>query len=1052
MPKKTSSSGSELFIVDNSDEDWKVLRYLHDWCQIAKGIDIATGYFEIGSLLSLKDEWQKVDHIRILMGDECSMRTKAAFEKGLAKITAALDASIEEAKEKNDFLVGVPAIVDGIRSGKIQCRVYRKAKFHAKAYITHARLEVVGSAALVGSSNFTAPGITENIELNVQITGAPVSVLQEWYEDHWNQAEDVTAEILRVIEKHVLEYSPFEVYAKSLYELFADATPGEKVWDETQSRMFNVLDGYQQDGYRNLMKIGEKFGGALLCDGVGLGKTFVGLMLIERLIVRDKLNVLLLAPKGALESVWQPALQKYLKKLSGRPSNLVTAAHTDLGLQKFRDDMDNFRERIHAIVIDEAHHFRNPGVAGTGVSFLEAPRKVQEPLLFPEAKRSRYRELFDIIRSPDGTTKKMFMLTATPINNSFHDLRHMIELFTQKNEPYFAQTLGIHSLTAHFKRMEKKLDPDASSTVIDDEAARAIMARDPLVGALVVQRSRAFVKEKQRAAGAPVTAFPHRQPPHRVEYSLKKVYGRLLEQIERAFDKATPLFTLSMYYPLAEYKGPSKEIDPGDENRQMAVVALIRTGFLKRFESSVEAFRTSCERLLARCLQWITVQAELKDEKARLAEWRDLNVKLIDRIIEHQPELFGDPDDDEDEDLFEPELLEDIKKLPREDYRVEKMLEETYGDLEQLVEFLTELEKFDHRNDDKLKALLKLLRGDPSLSSGKVLIFSEFADTARYLFKRLTAENVGGLERIDGRTKGRERLSVIRRFSPYYNGVSSAQLAEKGEKEIRVLISTDVLSEGLNLQDAARLINYDLHWNPVRLMQRIGRVDRRRNPEFESHIALDHPELKSFREEIAFFNFLPPDELNRLLTLYSKVTRKTLRISKALGIEGKKLLKEDDDYQDLQHFNETYEGTTTDAELLELEKDKLFTASPELVAKLKALPLRTFSGKKHPTPGAKAVFFCYRLPALREGDWTTDGGPCRWLMSDLDGKKILEEPSAIAKFIRSTPQTPRITAIEQPTLRELRKKIEDHMKNTYLKAVQAPVGVKPILKAWMELN
>src|SRR5687768_9384891 len=126
MPTKTSSTtGSELFIVDNSDEDWKVLRYLHDWCQIAKGLDIATGYFEIGALLALNDEWQKVDQIRILMGDECSMRTKAAFEQGLARITATLDASIEKEKAQNDFLAGVPAIVEAIRSGKIRCRVYR---------------------------------------------------------------------------------------------------------------------------------------------------------------------------------------------------------------------------------------------------------------------------------------------------------------------------------------------------------------------------------------------------------------------------------------------------------------------------------------------------------------------------------------------------------------------------------------------------------------------------------------------------------------------------------------------------------------------------------------------------------------------------------------------------------------------------------------------------------------------------------------------------------------------------------------------------------------
>lgn len=179
MPQRTSKSGSDLFIVDNSDADWKVCRYLHDWCQISKSIDIATGYFEIGSLLCLQDEWQKVDAIRILMGDEVSQRTRTAFAEGLARIRGRLDSSLEKEKEKNDFLAGVPAIVEAIRSGKILCRVYRKEKFHAKAYLTHARLEVVGSSALVGSSNFTYPGLTENIELNVQITGRPVGVLQE---------------------------------------------------------------------------------------------------------------------------------------------------------------------------------------------------------------------------------------------------------------------------------------------------------------------------------------------------------------------------------------------------------------------------------------------------------------------------------------------------------------------------------------------------------------------------------------------------------------------------------------------------------------------------------------------------------------------------------------------------------------------------------------------------------------------------------------------------------------------------------------------------------
>jgi len=810
MPKRVSVTGSELFIVDNSDTDWKVLRYLHDWCQIAKGIDIATGYFEIGGLLALKDEWQKVDSIRILMGDECSLRTRAAFTQAIETAKQTLDASIEREKLTNDFLVGVPAIVEGLRSGKIQCRVYRKEKFHAKAYITHARLEVVGSAALVGSSNLTQPGITENIELNVQITGAPVTVLQEWYEEHWNQGEDVTPEILQVIERHVREFSPFEVYAKSLYELFHDATPGEQKWDDTESQMFKRLDGYQQDGYRNLINIAKKYGGAFLCDGVGLGKTFVGLMLIERLIVREKLNVLLLAPKGAVESVWKPVLNRYLKKLSGRLSNLVVCAHSDLGLPKFREDFENFRERVHAIVIDEAHHFRNPGAAGTGVGFLEAAKKAQELSLFGFGRRSRYRELSDLIPSPNGSRKQVFMLTATPINNSFHDLRHMIELFTQRDEPHFAKYLGIHSLTAHFKKMEARLDGNTTGRAkeaeaplfTDSEEAKNIMAADPLVSALVVQRSRALVRAKQEAAGAPVTAFPPREAPRRVDYSLKKVYGRLLEKLEAAFSKVTPLFALSMYYPLAYYKGASTEVDPGDENRQKQIVGLIRTGFLKRFESSVEAFRSSCERLLIKLLGWATANVSLPAEKQMLEDWRSAHIKLIEQVKENQPHLFREEDDaeDDDEDIGQQEFEESFKTLPRDEYGVDEMLAETFEDMDQLVEFFAELDKFDHRNDDKLKKLLKLLSDDPVFSTGKMLVFTEFSDTADYLLERLTAAKIEGVERIDSRTAGRERLSVIRRFSPYYNDSSSAKLAASGEKEIRVLISTDVLSEGLNLQ------------------------------------------------------------------------------------------------------------------------------------------------------------------------------------------------------------------------------------------------------------
>ena len=167
------SKGRDLFIVDNSISGWTGLRYLDEWTKIAKAFDIATGYFEIGSLLALDGKWQKLEKIRILMGAEMTHRTRRILLEAVrANATKQLDDSIENEKEPNPFLTGVPAILEALRSGQIECRVYDKGKFHAKAYITHAKLEVVGAQTLVGSSNFTRPGLTENVELNVQVQSA----------------------------------------------------------------------------------------------------------------------------------------------------------------------------------------------------------------------------------------------------------------------------------------------------------------------------------------------------------------------------------------------------------------------------------------------------------------------------------------------------------------------------------------------------------------------------------------------------------------------------------------------------------------------------------------------------------------------------------------------------------------------------------------------------------------------------------------------------------------------------------------------------------------
>ena len=383
-----------LYIVDNISNDQSVKRYLTEWCYISKQIDVATGYFEIGGLLELDGEWQKLDKIRIILGSEVTKRTLDVLKKSLLKV---FNDSIEDEKEKNEFLLGVHGIMKALQDRKIECRVFDKDKFHAKAYITHFRddyheqfipsMNVPKGYALVGSSNFTKAGLTKNIELNVQVKD-DVDALQDWFEARWNEALDFTEAILEVIDKQCKEYLPFDIYIRSIYELCHDKEQTISEWEQNESKIYPMLAQYQKDGYNSLINIAEKYSGAFLCDGVGLGKTFVGLMLIERFVVKEKKNVVLIVPAAAREPVWEVNIRKYLPEASSKFSNFFVINHTDILSESKKDDVEDTAKYADVIIIDEAHHFRN-------------------------RSSNRYRKFFEMMGT--GKKKQLFMLTATPI-------------------------------------------------------------------------------------------------------------------------------------------------------------------------------------------------------------------------------------------------------------------------------------------------------------------------------------------------------------------------------------------------------------------------------------------------------------------------------------------------------------------------------------------------------------------------------------------------------------------------------------------------------------
>lgn len=1040
-------STKDLFIVDNSKTEWSVSRYLREWCDISSQFDIATGYFEIGALLDLDGEWQKINKMRILFGGEVSHRTFNAFKEGLNRLIDTLKESIEDEKEKNEFLLGVPAVKHAISKGTIECRFYRKSKFHAKTYITYFKNEIYDQIpevanvsrgiALVGSSNFTYPGLNQNVELNVQVRN-DVNQLQKWFDAHWNEAEEVSSEILVEIERHIKEYSPFQVYLKSMYHYFGSSAVSVAEWEKMQSLVYPILEQYQIDGYNAMLKIADKYGGAFLCDGVGLGKTFVGLMLIERLVIKENKRVVLIVPASARVPVWEVTIKKYIPQILDGFYTFKIINHTDLLLDKNEHLMDQIAEQADCIIIDEAHHFRNRG-------------------------SHRYRKLFDMIGI--GAKKRMYMLTATPINNSFLDLQHLMELFTQRVPDYFKEApLGIYSLPGHFRKMENSLDKiiNAASErdgVVKDAAdfnkdAEDIFRTDKLVNELVVQRSRTFVKKSLAQTSNSQVLFPVRKPPVVAEYSLRKSYGVLIEDFIKSFDRVNkktkqsePLLSLRIYSPYDPpfFTGDINKIDDMKLGRQRQIVHLIRLLLLKRFESSAIAFEQSCQKIFRRLYRFVQ---EFQDQSVSTQHLVDRFKKRHGDIIER---VYNTDDIDqfiEDADDNFPDYVWEVEEnISVKDFDIELLIQDSLSDLEVLALFINDLQDFTPVDDDKLNKLKSLLGSELDLKDKKVIIFSEFSSTARYLYSELIKDGFTQVFQIDGQTKD-NRGDIIKRFAPYYNDSCSTAY---GDKEIRILISTDVLAEGLNLQDATCLINYDLHWNPVRLMQRIGRVDRRRNADIEQQLLADHPHLQTDREYVFYWNFLPPDELEQLLNLYRRVSQKTLRISKTFGIEGKQLLTPDDDYDALKDFNSAYEGVETQEEEMVLEYESLKHEISDFEEMMSNLPRRIYSGRIG--TNVKALFFCYMLPAKDiEGNWSDYSGVCRWYLYDLIQEQILENTYDIWLKIKCNEDEPRSVNLTQEAFKQIRDKMDKHINKTYMRLVQAPVGVKQRLVTWLQLN
>jgi superfamily II DNA or RNA helicase len=983
-------------IIDNREGN-TLLDMLINLLPQAVSLDIATGYFEIGSFLALQGSWHGLKNLRIILGDETSKRTRRELVESAQR---QCNKSIELEKERDDTLKGLDAIRSALDNKKIRLKVYPKAKFHAKAYLIENSSEYQ-DYVIVGSSNFTRPGLTKNLELNLFTKEKnQVDAVKTWFKEVWSESEElINPDILKVIDPHLKLYLPFEVYVKALYAYFLEREKTPVEWEEKESVMYKILDRYQRDGYHQALKIAETWGGALICDSVGLGKTFIGLMLLEYYLHLGK-KVLLIVPKSSRESVWNRYINEYLKphRKHVYQQTFRIYNHTDFGPEETKtvpnEALEEMKKDTDVIIIDEAHHFRNPWIG-------------------------RSKKLYELCEG-----KFIYFITATPINNSLYDLFHLINYFARNRWTYF-ESIGIRDIRSHFKEAEEKMDSEIEFGDIQAKAVAADLLRtDKLLKSILIQRSRAYVKSLEaETTNAP--SFPERQAPKVVEYSLSKVYHGLYDDIKVAFGKKEPLLTLAIYNPETYRK---KKKDESVERREKQVIGLIRTLFLKRLESSYKAFESSLEELLFKMLQYVKIY------RPQLAETWEMKYKNQCQIVkQHRLERYDIEEESEEED----EIPETPEKLEESEYEIDKFISLILDDMTQIITILTKVyEYLSPKTDDKLRNLITRLQTEDILKKQKIVIFTEFRDTARYLWKQLRDEyGFTNIEELDS-TRKVDRERTIKQFSPYYN-CSDEELqdyigSESKYKPIRILISTDVLSESLNLQDANIVINYDLHWNPVRLMQRIGRVDRR--------IDLTKP---VHHDKVYFYNFLPPNELEDILHLMRRITGKIIRINNTLGLEAP-LIRPDDPIETLKLFNERYEGRHSVEEKLRLELNKIAKERPELYENLKFLPSRLFSGKRADSRG---LFCCYKFPAIEQGK----PEEVRWYFRESATEKIIEGIENIYEKIECAPDTPRATISTPEDLAEQRKDIEKYIKNTYLRALQAPQDYKPILICWIEV-
>ena len=1024
------------YVIDN--QQYKLADVLNEVMAARAGhsLDIATAYFSISGFRLLQAQLENLRSFRLLLGFQPVEAKDVGLRPSAAALKKMLRGDLETEAYAETTLRLVEDLIAYLHRPEAAVRLYEHGFLHAKSYLFYGDkgrqvalfdrfLPLIG---IVGSSNFTGPGLSTNKELNLvhktlldpeevddpqarsaaerlvdehankriaitnrrilksEVGARAILDLVDWYEGQWNQARDFKEELIALLEASKFggfEYTPYDIFLKAIYTYFGadlDATEFPGVRSAVE------LSEFQDDAVKKARRILAKYDGVLVGDSVGMGKTWIGKKLLEDYAYHQRMKALAVCP-ASLKEMWQ-------RELASATIAAQVVTQEALGQSTGSLDLDSYRD-VDIILVDESHNFRR-------------------------ATTQRYENLSSIIaanrgRGRSGGRKKVILLTATPINNDIFDLYHQITLFTQNNRSYFAAA-GIGDLYRYFHAARQQVREDQASVALFN-----------LLEEVVIRRTRPFIRKAY--PNATIQGKPVHWPERRlrtIRYDLEATYEGIYERIVSGIERLQ-----LAQYNLESYKRTGIERDEFAEGREQALVGIFKTRYLKRLESSIDAFRISIRRALA-----FTKTFEEYALGERILDSRSFN-KAMQYLAREDEEddltptsLADDFDANEDAKTY----LESLPELDTAQYDLRALHKALQRDIEALTEIWHLIRDITPAHDDKLQELKRLLGG--ALRGQKVLVFTYYKDTARYLFRELGTErgeswrdSVGApnIRRMDSGAAPKDRGRLIQAFSPRSN--QKPELMGSAD-EVDILISTDVLSEGQNLQDCGILINYDLHWNPTRMVQRAGRIDR----------------IGSEFDIITIHNLFPEAGLERLLGLVQRLSVKIAQID-ATGFLDASVLGEtvhprnfntlrrirDEDGSVIEEQEKFIELSSSEYLLQEL-KGLLASGAKE---KLDSLPDGIHSGLHR--SNYRGLFF-YFTASDPQGS-----AQHFWRYYDLQTDEILDNRYLIASLITCAPDTPRF--IGDADVFAIQAKVQAHILNSIqAQAAQeaAPQIIEPI--------